>query len=492
MHELSQKLLRTIRKQELLRPGDRVAAAVSGGADSVALLLLLEELREELGIVLSVAHVNHKLRGAESDEDERFVADFAGARGLECHFANLPLGGARSTAEPDARPVAGLEAKARKLRYDFFRELARESNVNKIATAHTLDDQAETLLLRIFRGTGIRGLAGVHPRLSFREGGQRVGEVVRPLLSIRRTELRDYLQARGQPWREDSSNENLSFTRNRVRQRLLPLIAEEFGERAIEHMAELAEIARAEEEWAAENQRGAAPGQNADILRPTLEIQYLLSLPLAVARRLVRSWIELNAPEVPISFRLIEEVLELARAESGKKLELAVAADCPITDPSDAAFEDTQPDREQQKYIRRRDKLLVLESSRAACDYEYPLNVPGSVFLPDRGTVIKAEIADVETILPEGREALLDPQLIGSNLVIRNWRAGDRYWPAHTAAGKKVKELLSDRHLSGAEKKLWPVVLANNNIVWMKGFAAPQAFRPRGEKALWIREVTGP
>ena len=297
MRELSQKLLQTIRKQELLRPGDRVAAAVSGGADSVALLLLLDELRGELGIVLSVAHVNHKLRGAESDEDERFVAGLARARGLECHFANLPLGGVRLTAEPDARPVAGLEAKARKLRYDFFRELARKGNVDKIATAHTLDDQAETLLLRIFRGTGVRGLAGVHPRLALGERGQAVGEVVRPLLSVRRAELRDYLQGRGQPWREDSSNENLSFTRNRVRQRLLPLITAEFGERAIEHMAELSEIARAEEEWAVSTQYSVPGIQRAELAdavanakgtirnRATLDIEPLLALPLAAARR---------------------------------------------------------------------------------------------------------------------------------------------------------------------------------------------------------------
>src|ERR1017187_6666685 len=138
MLPLPQRLLRTIKKQELLRPGDRVAAAVSGGADSVALLCLLEELRGELGIGLSVAHVNHKLRGAESDEDERFVAELAAARGLEFHAVDAPLMSGRLSRDGGARAIAGVEAKARKLRYEFFCELARHGIV-RTATAHTMD-----------------------------------------------------------------------------------------------------------------------------------------------------------------------------------------------------------------------------------------------------------------------------------------------------------------------------------------------------------------
>jgi len=231
--------LKTIRKKNSIRAGDRVAIAVSGGADSVALLVLLLELRAELGIVLSIAHVNHKLRGHESDADEQFVAKLARKHELELHGCDAPV---------DGRAGLGIEAAARELRYDFFRRLAREGHVKKIATAHTLDDQAETILLRIFRGTGIRGLAGIHPRIVFKQQGSALGEVVRPLLGFRRAALPEFLRERGQVWREDSSNLDTVFLRNRVRHRLLPIIAEEFGEAAIEHMGELAEIARAEEE----------------------------------------------------------------------------------------------------------------------------------------------------------------------------------------------------------------------------------------------------
>ena len=154
VHELSARLLKTIRGQELIRPGDRVAVAVSGGADSVALLRLLVEIRAELGILLSVAHVNHKLRGEESDEDERFVAELARQLGLELHSTVAPLEPARES---------GTEAAARQLRYDFFCQLARAKRASKIATAHTLDDQSETVLLRILRGTACGGFPGSIP-----------------------------------------------------------------------------------------------------------------------------------------------------------------------------------------------------------------------------------------------------------------------------------------------------------------------------------------
>ena len=160
-----------------MQPGDRVAAAVSGGADSVALLCLLLELRSELGIVLSVAHVNHKLRGAESDEDERFVKELAGQHGLEMHTCEAPIDSRRISTNPST--PAGIEAAGRELRYSFFRQLAREGRVVKIATAHTLDDQAETVLLRLFRGTGMFASSSrattkqVRSRVSARSGGLR-------------------------------------------------------------------------------------------------------------------------------------------------------------------------------------------------------------------------------------------------------------------------------------------------------------------------------
>ncbi len=478
MHALAEQLLKAIRKQESIHAGDRVATAVSGGADSVALLRLLLELRAELGIVLSVAHVNHKLRGAESDEDERLVAQLARQHGLDLHVCEGPVD--RSLRSESG---SGIEAAARELRYGFFRQLARAGRVAKIATAHTLDDQAETVLLRIFRGTGIRGLSGIHPRIVFEERGQTFGEVVRPLLGFRRSALTEFLRECGQAWREDASNRDVAFLRNRVRHRLLPLIAEEFGEAAIEHMGELAEIARAEEEvlstqYPVPGTQQAEGGKTRQAA--SLPVGPLLALPLAAQRRLLRGWLQAKARDLSISFRLIEEALELAHGPAGKKMELPEG-------------------------ILRRGRLdLLLESKpfggrretghRQAPDYEYALAVPGAVKIPELGASIEAHVVDAAGVAEDERGQLLDLQRMPKEVLIRNWRAGDRYWPAHTAAAKKVKELLTELHATGAEKKLWPVaVAAGCGLVWMRGFAVPAAFRtPAGAaKAIWIREIAG-
>jgi len=499
--ELSEWLLQTIREQKSIRAGDRVAVAVSGGADSVALLCLLLELRAELGIVLSVAHVNHKLRGEESDEDERFVAKLAQQYGLELDACDAPIEGGRVSQIRSSS--SGLEAAARELRYRFFRQLARdgrasegrvfEGRVLKIATAHTLDDQAETVLLRIFRGTGIRGLSGVHPRIEFAETEsedieskhkRRVfGELVRPLLGVRRAVLLEFLRQRGQSWREDSSNQNVAFLRNRVRHRLLPMIVEEFGEFAIEHMAELAEIARGEEEhWKCGHPEistaGGGVGEGAGATRQaaSLRIEPLLTLPLAAQRRLVRAWLETNAPNLDISFRLIEEALKLAGEPAGRKVEMPSGWN-----------------------LRRGRQELLLESEgcngrNPATNYEYALAVPGAVEVPELGACIEARVVDVDNVPERERGQLLDIERTPKKVLIRNWRAGDRYWPAHTAAARKVKELLSDRHATGTEKKLWPVAVAEGcGIVWMRGFAVPAIFRASAgaAQAISIRETDG-
>ena len=258
MHSLAQRVLSHIRRQELLRAGDRVGVAVSGGIDSVALLRVLLELRGELGIVLSVVHFNHRLRGAESEADQEFVAGLAREYGLEFYCDGDDVAGHA------AEEHVSVETAARDLRYGFFRYLlgqdaagpqglkpdsfvapngtaeavpfhepaslrsARDSTpivlpLDKIVTGHTLDDQAETVLMRMIRGAGLRGLGGIHPRILVEdEDGEACGEIVRPLLDVRHRELDQYLKEIGQGWREDSSNADERFTRNRVRKLVVP------------------------------------------------------------------------------------------------------------------------------------------------------------------------------------------------------------------------------------------------------------------------------
>ena len=227
--QIERRFAESLREAAWFHPGLRLGAAVSGGADSVALLRLLAEVRSQLGIVLSVVHFNHQLRGKASEADERFVAALAEKSGLLLHA------GRGDVAGQARREKANLEDAARRARYAYFDRLGDQGTLDAVATAHTMDDQAETVLAHILRGTGIPGLAGIHPV---------AGRVRRPLLDFRRADLRRYLRARKQDWREDSSNRDSNRTRARMRKILLPLLAREFNPAAVEHLAALADRAR--------------------------------------------------------------------------------------------------------------------------------------------------------------------------------------------------------------------------------------------------------
>src|SRR6266446_9835805 len=231
---LVSRVQNAIEKQGFLRAGERVGVAVSGGADSVALLLLLAELRKQLGIVLSVVHFNHKLRGKDSDRDEKFVAKLAEKYGLAFHAGRADIAAKAKSNK------ANLEDTARRARYEFFARLVEDGRVDKVAVAHTADDQAETVLAHILRGTGLAGLGGIHPV---------AGPVIRPLLGVRRSELRRFLRSQKQTWREDATNRDTKRMRARIRKKLLPLLEKQFQPAIVEHLATLAALAREDEEF---------------------------------------------------------------------------------------------------------------------------------------------------------------------------------------------------------------------------------------------------
>lgn len=460
MHSLAQKALEHVRRQELLKAGDRVGVAVSGGADSVALLRLLLELRKELGVVLSVVHFNHKLRGAESDADEEFVAQLAQGHKLDLH-----------AGDGDVRGFAGqehlsLEAAARKLRYGYFRGLLEEDRLSRIATAHTLDDQAETVLLRLARGAGTRGLAGIYPQLSV--AGSQFSAIVRPLLAIRRQELEEYLRFLGQGWREDLSNRDLRFARNRVRHGILPRMERHLNPEVREALAETAEIARAEEEfWRGEATRALHQTWSAE---QGMQVPELKKLPLALQRRVVRAAAE--SLGLRLEFRQVEEILEMISGKPEAAKSVALPGGWNVS--------------------RERNSLrFAPRQVRRATGYEYRLPIPGAVEVRELDTWIEAvAVSRRGEMQAYNPEVLLDPSRLSQPLIVRNWRAGDRFWPAHTKSPKKIKELLQQQHVSGAARQMWPVVVSEDKIIWVRGYPAPQQLRPGegAEEAIVIRE----
>lgn len=279
--------------QSLLRPGDRVACAVSGGADSTGLLLLAHAAKTSFGIGLSAIHVNHRLRGAESDADQAFVTNL-------CDRLEVPLHvEAVNTAEYASEHSETIEEAARSLRTDAFARLLASGQANVVLTAHTLDDQAETVLMKLLRGAWTEGLGGISPIVEL-PGGR----ILRPLLGLRRVELRTYLNEQGQKWREDSSNTDERFTRNRIRHAVLPVLRAE-NPSIDRTLANLAEVAREEEaRWTAELPRllphlvlpgkpvrgggrssSTAPGEQS----LAIELERLRPLDAATRRRVVRA-----------------------------------------------------------------------------------------------------------------------------------------------------------------------------------------------------------
>lgn len=446
-----------IRKHALLKAGDRVGVAVSGGADSVALLRLLLELRPEIGIVLSIVHFNHQLRGADSDTDAHFVAELARHHKLDLHCES------GDTAAYAAKRHLSTETAARELRYQYFRRLLAESRLNRIATAHTIDDQAETVLLKVTRGAGTRGLAAIYPELSI-PGSRNNAAIVRPLLATRRKDLETYLKSLGQPWREDASNRDLRHARNRVRHGILPRLERFLNPAVREALAETAEIARAEEAcWQSQVQK----------LLPQLWIQQtgtlksaaLAALPLALQRRVVRGACE--SLGVRLEFHHVEEVLALASSPGAKSTELPAGW-----------------------VVSRKKAGLCLERKFAAVasDYEYPLTIPGSTLVPEIKSRLDAALVPRNRLKEYNPDHLLSRARLSAELRVRNWHSGDRFWPAHTKAPKKIKELLPGE--TGHERKLWPVVVSGDEVVWVRGFPTPAKLQPQdGDEATLIQEA---
>src|ERR1035437_1718786 len=240
--------------REHIRPGDRICAAVSGGADSVALLLLLHAAnvmpRNALGVGLSAVHVHHGLRGAEADADLSFVQALCLRLEVPLHVHRASVADRVARAREAGQPET-IEEAARGLRYDFFASLIAQGHADSVLTAHTLDDQAETVLMKLLRGAWTEGLSGIHPVVLV-DKAKPGGKILRPLLAVRRAELEDFLRARNQPWRTDSSNSDEAFTRNRVRHQLLPILRQ-YNPSLDQTLANLAELAREDEaRWQSE------------------------------------------------------------------------------------------------------------------------------------------------------------------------------------------------------------------------------------------------
>jgi len=442
----------------LLKPGLRLAVGLSGGADSVALLCALADRSSELGLVLHAAHLHHGLRGEEADSDAEFTRELASRLNIPFHEARVDIAAeARrvtkasqiSETAPGDLPADSIEGTARRLRYAWFRQLLREVPLDAIATAHTFDDQAETVLAKFLRGAWTEGISGIHPVLNYPEGS-----ILRPLLQTARFQVEAFLQEKHQPWREDSTNRHLTFTRNRIRHELLPQL-ESWNQQLREHLAQMAELARDEESWwQSEIQRlassvilrgrpvrgGGRASTTADGI--ALDIARLIAEPPAVQRRVLRYAASLleSSPD----FAATESLRALAvSGRAGQKLELA----------HDLHAERTHRELRLTRGPFAGGKNLESETLRYECV------VPGVLDAPGFGCSIRLDFHPASSYSAE----------TSPTAVLRPWKPGDRVRLRYSSGPRKVKEVLERMKVSGQDRSTWPVLEVGGCILWMRG-----------------------
>jgi len=411
-----------------------LGVAVSGGPDSVALLGALVDLASRKSLRLTVLHVNHALR-LEADKEQELVENL-------CHRWQLPC--VVKTLTPP-RTQTGIEAWARAERYQFFQRSKEQYHLDTIALAHTRDDQAETVLFRLLRGAGRRGLTGIP--------AQREGWIIRPLLNCSREEVMAYLAAKHLPYATDASNTDLRYARNKIRHMLLPLLEREFSPQIRQHLVQTAESLRREEHWIEEQAQTAYT--RVRMGKSLLSRSRLLAEPQVLRPRIFRLWLEHNRKPYDLSFHQFQRLDALAEGKIVGQVELPYAL-----------------------VVRREGETLVLAEKMSfpvIPSYRYMLTFGETLTIPETGWKITASLAlpwrgvSVEPRLPDLWRTVFDVDTLSEPLIIRNCEPGDRVRPLGMQGRKKMHDIFIDKKIAASRRRLWPLVLCGTEILWVPG-----------------------
>lgn len=467
---LAAKVRETIQKYEMVSSGDGVLVAVSGGPDSVALLHLLSGLREELRLRLEVAHLQHGIRGDEAREDALFVANMAKRLSLPLHTRDVEL--PRMRAE---RGKGNLEAMARDERRRFFVAVAQDRGLNRVATAHTRDDQVETLLMWLLRGSGRKGLGGMPPVQSFicnKGEAQRAPLLIRPMIETSRNEIMDYLAAECLEYRIDQTNLDPGPQRNWIRLHLLPQLRERMGPRLDERLAHLADLLRDEEEIleCAAQERLQQAVRGGDLVR-----ERLLQERKAMRRRMVRLWLQGTLGNLRgVSFDHVEDALRFI-TQGPPQGALSIPRGWTLVKQYETV--------RLEKRGRRRKPLC----------YSYKLPAEGELVIPEAGMKILSSRSSVSSVARprDDLEALFDLSFLPEMLTVRNFRNGDRFQPLGMQGHKKVKDLFIERRVPLSVRASLPLLVAGDEILWIPKYGRSEVakIRPGTRQVLRVRLV---
>jgi tRNA(Ile)-lysidine synthase len=440
-------VLQFIQEHRLVPSQHPLLVAVSGGPDSVCLLHILFKLQDELGIRLHVAHLNHQLRGTESEADAQYVAHLAQRLGIPAAIEQ------RDVKEHQARSHTSLEEAAREVRYTFLAQVTASITADRVAVGHTVDDHIETILMHLIRGTGTRGLRGLQPSSQWQSPGNSL-TVIRPLLPISREETVSYCRNHRLMPRLDASNLSLSPLRNRIRHQLLPLL-ENYNPQVSEALLRTARIASDDlaflDKASAQLWEEIASRQGDTII---LDKTGLLELPPALKRQLLRTSIEkLLGNLMDIETRHIEQLMAALTKPAGKRISL----------PEGLIFS-----IEYDKYLLGRD--LASLSPLPPLEGEFTLKVPGETSLP--GWQVTAAAMPSEAMKDDAADykAYFDLGKTGDKLVVRRRQRGDRFQPLGLSQPKKLGEFMIDARIPRDWRRRVPVVCSPEHIIWVVGW----------------------
>ena len=452
------KVKETIQEFGLLELGEKILIAYSGGPDSTALMLALLDLQPEWELELELGHFNHQLRRS-ADDDEQFVRRVAGE-------FSLPL----SVGAEDVRRVAveqgmNIEEAGRSLRYRFLQETARTTGCNKIATGHTLNDQAETFFMRLIRGSGLKGLSGIFPVID--------GLIIRPLLGVERQDVESFLQSRNAPFVVDRTNSDRRFLRNKVRHDLVPFFEAGFDPKIVSRIGKITSILREDEavlgELASEEAKKVICEKDG---RLCLNWAALASLPLGMARRVVREYIlALKGDLRRISYEDVENVLIM---EAGKEIQL----------------------KKDLLLRRERNLIFCLTGDVEKTEFEFlwsgdcPLDIaPLNLHLKGQNQKTGPD----SLIYDDRLRVFLDRKKLRFPLTVRTRREGDRYHPLGAPGRQKLKEILRAKSIPTPNRDRLPVVLSAGEIVWVTGLPVSEKYKvnPQTEDVFMISVESG-
>ncbi|MEE8637763.1 MAG: tRNA lysidine(34) synthetase TilS [Candidatus Margulisiibacteriota bacterium] len=434
---IKDKFLETIKEYKLFKPGESVLVAVSGGADSIALLHLLDFYRQKFGADLHIAHLNHMIRKKDADLDARYV------QGLSRNL-NIPITVEAMDVQAFAKESKlGLEAASRKIRYDFFERVANKVGASRIAVGHTADDNVETFLMRVLRGAGLKGLCGIPPKR---------GRIIRPLIKIWRREIEDYVGGLKLVPRRDYTNYETKYMRNRVRMKLIPqlklynLNIKEIILQTILLLTEDNEYLEAKaEEALAQTLVSGKPGE------VRLAVPKLQKLENPIQGHLIRKAIEIvKGNTSDLTFTHISDILD--KIEANEKWELHLPGGIFV--------------------VGGRDELIICRQKPETApsrSYSYSLSVPGEVEIEELGRKMRAEFSVGEIEDRDPNVAFIDYASLGKKLTVRNKEEGDRFQPLGMKGSKKLQDLFVDEKVPAELRDSIPVVESGGKIVWVGG-----------------------